>query len=86
MGRTAAKPGRRTPRVPDARRRAIRRELAVLVGLVIAVDVLAVAVWLLADIRRAGYQVQVFFTIAWTLATLAVVIVSLRKIRLLRRR
>jgi hypothetical protein len=64
----------------------MRRELAALVGLVMAVDLLAVAVWLLADIGRAGPQVQLFFTIAWTLATLAVVIVSLRKIRLLRRR
>ncbi|MCI0636535.1 MAG: hypothetical protein L0206_21840 [Actinobacteria bacterium] len=70
----------------DPRRRAMRRELAVLVGLVIAVDVLAVAVWLLADIGRAGPQAQFFFTVAWTIATLAVVVVSLRKIRLLRRR
>jgi hypothetical protein len=64
----------------------MRRELAVLVGLVIAVDVLAVGVWLLADIRRAGPPVQVGFTVAWTVATLAVVVVSLRKIRVLRRR
>jgi hypothetical protein len=64
----------------------MRRELAVLVGLVIAVDVLAVGVWLLAGIRHASPQVQLGFTVAWTLATLAVVVVSLRKIRLLRRR
>lgn len=64
----------------------MRRELAVLVGLVIAVDVLAVGVWLLADVRRAGPPVQFGFTVAWTVATLAVVVVSLRKIRVLRRR
>ncbi len=64
----------------------MRRELAVLLGLVIAVDALAVAVWLLAGIRHAGPQGQLLFTVAWTVATLAVVIVSLRKIRLLRRR
>jgi hypothetical protein len=50
------------------------------------VDALAIAVWLLAGIRRAGPPVQFAFTVAWTVATLAAVIVSLRKIRLLRRR
>jgi hypothetical protein len=70
----------------DARRRALRRELAVLVGLVVAVDLVAIAVWQLADLRRAGVRVQFLFTVAWTVATLAVVIVSLRKIRLLRGR
>jgi hypothetical protein len=64
----------------------MRRELAVLVGLVVAVDALAIAVWWLAGIRRAGPSVQFGFTVGWTVATLAVVIVSLRKIRLLRRR
>ncbi len=64
----------------------MRRELAVLIGLVLAVDVLAVAVWLLADIRGAGPQAQFGFTVAWTVVTLAVVIVSLRRIRLLRGR
>jgi len=64
----------------------MRRELAVLIGLVIAVDVLALAVWLLADIRRSGPPVQFAFAVAWTVVTLAVVIVSLRKIRLVRRR
>jgi hypothetical protein len=72
--------------VNDARRRAMRRELAVLIGLVVAVDLLAVGVWWLADIRRAGRGLQLAFTIAWTVATLAVVTVSLRKIRLLRGR
>lgn len=64
----------------------MRRELAVLVGLVIAVDVLAVGIWLLAGVRHARLQVQLGFTVAWTVATLAVVVISLRKIRLLRRR
>jgi len=72
--------------VNDARRRAMRRELAVLIGLVIAVDLLAVGFWWLANLRRAGPGLQLAFTIGWTVATLAVVIVSLRKIRLLRGR
>jgi hypothetical protein len=72
--------------VSDARRRAIRRELAILVALVLAVDALAIAVWLLTGIRHAGPRAQLGFTVAWTLSTLAVVIVSLRKIRLLRGR
>jgi hypothetical protein len=72
--------------VADPRRQAIRREVVVLIALVVAVDALAIAVWLLASIRRAGPPVQFAFTVAWTVATLAAVIVSLRKIRLLRRR
>jgi len=72
--------------VSDVRRRAMRRELAILIGLVLAVDAVAIALWLFTGIRRAGPQVQLGFTIAWTVATLAVVIVSLRKIRLLRGR
>jgi hypothetical protein len=63
----------------------MRRELAVLIGVVMAVDVLAVAVWLFAGIRHAGPQVQLGFAVGWTVVTLAVVVVSLRKIRLLRR-
>jgi NO-binding membrane sensor protein with MHYT domain len=64
----------------------MRRELAVLVGLVLAVDAGAIALWLFTGLRRAGPQVQLAFAVAWTVATLAVVIVSLRKIRLLRGR
>jgi hypothetical protein len=71
--------------VADPRRRAVRRELAVLVGLVIAIDLVAIGLWFVADLRRAGPQVQLGFTVAWTVATLAAVVVSLRKMRLLRR-
>jgi hypothetical protein len=53
---------------------------------VIAVDAVAIALWLFTDLRHAGVRIQFLFTVAWTVATLAVVIVSLRKIRLLRRR
>jgi hypothetical protein len=72
--------------VSDSRRRAIRRELAILVALVLAVDAVAIALWLFTGIRRGGPRAQLGFTLAWTIATLAVVIVSLRKIRLLRGR
>ena len=64
----------------------MRREVAILIGLVLAVDAVAIALWLFTGIRRTGPQVQLAFTIGWTVATLAVVIVSLRKIRLLRGR
>lgn len=64
----------------------MRRELAILVALVLAVDAVAIALWLLTGIRRAGPRAQLGFTVAWTVATLAVVVVSVRKIRLLRGR
>lgn len=60
------------------------RELLVLVALVGAVDAAAVAIYYLAGIPRAGPGVQLLFAVVWTVATLGVVVVSLRKIRLLR--
>lgn len=64
----------------DARRE-MKRQLLLLVGLVIAVDTIAIAAWFLAGIRGRGEGVQLLFAIVWTVATLAVVVVSMRKIR-----
>jgi hypothetical protein len=65
----------------DDRRRAMRRQLVVMLVLVAVVDAVAIATWLLAGLRGQSGGVQVFFTIAWTVATLAVVLVSMRKFR-----
>ena len=68
--------------VPDGeRRRLMRRHLVVMLGLVAVVDAIAIATWFLAGLRGRSGGVQVFFAIAWTVATFGVVVVSLRKIR-----
>jgi hypothetical protein len=65
----------------DTRRREMRRHLLVLIALVAAVDALAIAIWFLAGLRGRSGAVQLCFAIAWTVATLGVVVVSMRKIR-----
>ena len=70
----------------DDRRRAVRRHLVVMLLLVGVVDAVAVAAWFLVGLRGRSGGVQVLFTIVWTVATLAVVVVSLRKIREAQRR
>ena len=62
------------------------RHLLVLIALVAAVDALAIAIWLLAGLRGRSGAVQLLFAIAWTVATLGVVVVSMRKIRGAQRR
>jgi len=59
----------------------MRRQLLLMIALVAAVDAVAIAAWFLAGIRGRSEGVQVMYAIGWTLATLAVVVVSLRKIR-----
>jgi hypothetical protein len=65
----------------DERRRAMRRQLVVMLVLVAAVDAIAIATWFLAGLRGRSGGVQLFFAIAWTVATLGVVLVSMRKFR-----
>jgi hypothetical protein len=65
----------------DARRREMRRHLLVMIALVAAVDALAIATWFLAGLRGQSGVVQLCFAIVWTVATLGVVVVSMRKIR-----
>jgi hypothetical protein len=59
----------------------MRRQLLLMIALVAAVDAVAIAAWFLAGIRGRSEGVQVMYAIGWTLATLAVVVVSMRKIR-----
>lgn len=59
----------------------IRREALSLVGLVLAVDVLFVALYFLTHLQRASDGAKVTFTTVWTLLTLAVVLRGLTRIR-----
>jgi hypothetical protein len=63
----------------------VRRELAVLVGLVLAVDGLFFGIYALAGVSRASPGVRLGFTALWTGATLAVVLPRLGRMRALRR-
>jgi hypothetical protein len=66
--------------------REMRRQLLVMIGVVIVVDAVAIAAWFYAGVRGRSAVVQLLFTIAWTAATLAAVIVSMRKIMAARKR
>jgi hypothetical protein len=68
-----------------AQRAEQRKQLLILVGLVVLVDAFAIAAYYLTGIKHMGPGVQLAFAIGWTVATFAVVVVSLRKIRLARR-
>lgn len=59
----------------------LTRELIVLIGLVLAVDVAFVAVYYAAGVGSAAPDVRVGYTVAWTVAALAVVLRSLARIR-----
>jgi hypothetical protein len=63
----------------------VRRQLALLVGLVIAVDALFFGIYVLTGMRRASPGARLGFTVLWTAATLAVVLPRLSRIRALRR-
>ena len=65
--------------------REMRRQLLTMIGLVVAVDAAAIAAWFLTGVRGRSTGVQLLFALGWTLATLAVVVVSMRKIRQARR-
>jgi hypothetical protein len=62
-------------------REGLRREVIVLVGLVLAVDLIFVAAYFLAGLRSASDAVKLGFTVLWTLANLAVVIRGLTRLR-----
>ena len=63
----------------------VRREIALLVGLVLAVDALFFGIYVLAGMSRGSAGARLGFTIVWTAATLAVVLPRLGRIRALRR-
>lgn len=59
----------------------VKREVLVLVGLVLAADALFIAVYFGAGIERASDSVKIGFTVVWTVVSLAVVIRGLTRIR-----
>lgn len=56
-----------------------------MVAWVLAIDAVAVAVYYAAHLSRADDRMRAIFTLAWSLATVAVVLTSLRRIRIARR-
>jgi hypothetical protein len=64
-----------------ADRREMRRQLLIMIALVAAVDAVAIAAWFLAGIRGRSQGVQLFYAVVWTVATMGVVVISMRKIR-----
>ena len=67
----------------DAKRE-IRRHLLVMVVLVLLIDAIAVAVFATLGIERAPRDRKMAFTAVWTIATLAVVLNGLYRIRVVR--
>ncbi len=60
---------------------AVRREVFVLVGSVLAVDAIFLLVYFVTPLRAAWGAVKFGYTLVWTLATLAVVLRGLARIR-----
>lgn len=63
-----------------------RRQLFTMVVWIVVLDAVAVGLYFLAGIRDADRGVRTAFTIAWTVATLAVVGLGLKRIRRERQR
>lgn len=59
----------------------VRRELLVLIELVLAVDAAFIAGYYLAALGRASAAVKLVYTVLWTAATLLVVLRGLGRIR-----
>ncbi len=66
--------------------REMRRQLLIMIGLVTAIDAVAIAILFLGGVRGRGQAVQLLFAIVWTVAILGVVVLSMRKIRTARKR
>jgi hypothetical protein len=60
---------------------AVRREVLILVGLVVVIDLVFIAAYFLAGIDRSSDQMKLLFTVAWTVVTLVVVLRGLLRIR-----
>ena len=65
--------------VPSADR--VRREVLVLVVLVVLVEVGFVCLAILAGLRHSAGAIKLGFTVAWTMVTLVVVLRGLTRIR-----
>ena len=59
----------------------MRSEVLRLVVSVLAIDAVAIAVFFLAHIQRASSSRLILFGFIWTVATVAVVLVGLRRVR-----
>jgi hypothetical protein len=59
----------------------LRREVLLLIGLVLALDAGFVAIYFLGNVRTASDSAKVVFTAVWTLAVLAIAIRGLSRIR-----
>ena len=64
--------------------REIRKHLMVMVGLILAIDAIAIAIFNAYAIGDAGRSTRTLFTGAWTVVTLAIVLNGLYRIRLAR--
>ena len=65
-------------------KRDVRKHLMIMVALILAIDAVAVAVYMLMGIDEAPRNRKIVFTAAWTLLSLAVVLNGLYRIRLAR--
>lgn len=60
---------------------AVKREVLILVGLVVVIDVVFIAAYFLGGIDRSSDQMKLLFTVAWTVITLVLVLRGLLRIR-----
>jgi hypothetical protein len=60
---------------------AVRREVLILVGLVVVIDVVFIAAYFLGGIDRSSDRMKLLFTVVWTVITLVVVLRGLLRIR-----
>ncbi len=70
----------------DDRRRALTREVGLLVGLVLLMDGIFVGLYYVLHIATATPLVRLGYTILWTALTLVIVLRALARIRTLRTR
>jgi nitric oxide reductase large subunit len=61
-----------------------RKLLLTMVSLVIGLDTVSLALYYALGIARRANQVQMAFVVVWTLATLGIVLVYMKRIRRLR--
>jgi hypothetical protein len=60
---------------------AVRREVLILVGLAVLIDLIFIVVYFLGDIDHSSDQMKLLFTVVWTAITLIVVVRGLLRIR-----
>ena len=63
---------------------ASRKLLLTMVSLVVALDVVAITLYYILGIERRPNQLQTGFVVVWSLATLAIVTVYMKRIRQIR--